>query len=372
MIVENEQRLVPVELRFRRLEPRAKVCGRVLTAAKPDQHVHRHMQFGVRRGAIPLLQRRSVWQVGLADQHTIAGIAIDQLAHALHHAVHLGQIIDIVRFDRGIAIGVGAAGLCFVAQLRILEQRRDGVQPEPRYAAIEPETQHPEHRLLDRRIAPVEIGLLLVEAMVIELLARRHPGPGRAAEDRYPIVRRHTAIVLIFLLKRRDARRVGGQAVVPDVPIRFRVRPRTRRLLEPLVLVRSVVEHHVEDQLDAALLRLGLQPIEIGHRAVLRIDRLVIGDIVTKIDLRRGEHRGQPDGSDAEFLQIIEVRSDSVQIADAVSIRIGETARIDLVDYRMLPPGVRRGRRSLRSDRGDGNREGGEQMTKVHDVVMPP
>jgi hypothetical protein len=48
-------------------------------------------------------------------------------------------------------------------------------------------------------------------------------------------------------------------------------------------VIAGVVGHEVHDDLDAALVCFAQQPLEVGHRAVLRIDRAVIGDVVTVV-----------------------------------------------------------------------------------------
>jgi hypothetical protein len=69
-------------------------------------------------------------------------------------------------------------------------------------------------------------------------------------------------------------------------------------------------------------LRLGHQPVEVGQRAVLRIDVLVVGDVVAEVHLRRGIDGRQPDRVHAQFLQVVQPLGDAVQIADAVAVRI--------------------------------------------------
>jgi hypothetical protein len=86
------------------------------------------------------------------------------------------------------------------------------------------------------------------------------------------------------------------------------------------------------------LFRLGHQPVKVLQRAVLRVDVLVVGDVVAEIHLRRGINGREPDGVDAQFLQVVEPRGNAVQVADAVSVRVLKTARVDLVDDGVLPP----------------------------------
>jgi hypothetical protein len=87
-----------------------------------------------------------------------------------------------------------------------------------------------------------------------------------------------------------------------------------------------------------ALVGLGDQVVEVLERAVLRVDVLVVGDVVAEVDLRRRIDGREPDGVDAESLQVVEPLGDAVQVADAVAVRILKTARVDLVDDCVLPP----------------------------------
>ena len=131
------------------------------------------------------------------------------------------------------------------------------------------------------------------------------------------------------------------------------------------MLVGGVVEHHVEQDADVALLRLGDEAVEVGEGAVLRVDALVVGDVVAEVDLRRGIHGRDPDGVDAEGLEVVEALGDAVEVADAVAVGVLEAAGIDLVDDRVLPPGGVGGRGggvdfggSRRRGLGEGRRRG--------------
>ena len=104
------------------------------------------------------------------------------------------------------------------------------------------------------------------------------------------------------------------------------------------MLVGGVVQHQVHDDANAVLLRVLLHLVEVGERAIDRIDVFVVGNVVAEIDLRRGIAGRDPDGVDAELLQVVELGGDAGQIADAVIVAVGKAARIDFVEDRMLPP----------------------------------
>ena len=104
------------------------------------------------------------------------------------------------------------------------------------------------------------------------------------------------------------------------------------------MLVGRVVHHEIEDDPDVAFSSAGDQVIEIRERAVHRIDGVVIGNVVAEIHLRRREARGNPNGVHAELFQIIQVRGDAIQVADAVVVAIGKTAGINFIENGVLPP----------------------------------
>ena len=99
-----------------------------------------------------------------------------------------------------------------------------------------------------------------------------------------------------------------------------------------------MVGHQVDNHADAAAMRLREQAIEGGEIAELRMDSAVVADVVAPVVERRRVDRVQPDRIDAERAQIVEMRGDAVEIADAVAVRIGKRARIDLIEDGALPP----------------------------------
>ncbi len=104
-------------------------------------------------------------------------------------------------------------------------------------------------------------------------------------------------------------------------------------------LLGGVVEHHVEQDADVVVARGGEQAVEVGEGAVLGVDGGVAGDVVAEVDLGRGVHGRDPDGVDAEGLEVGEALSDAVEVADAVVICVLKAARVDLVDDGVVIPG---------------------------------
>ena len=104
------------------------------------------------------------------------------------------------------------------------------------------------------------------------------------------------------------------------------------------MLIGGVVDDVVHDDADIALASFGDEVVEVGHGSVGGVDGGVVGDIVAVVDAGRGIHRSDPDGVDAEGLQIVEAGGDAFDVADAVAVGILKTARVDLVENRVTPP----------------------------------
>ena len=71
-----------------------------------------------------------------------------------------------------------------------------------------------------------------------------------------------------------------------------------------------------------------------------RVDGAVVGDVVAAVGHRRGVPGGEPDGVDAEVAQVGQAGADAGEVAGAVAVRVGEAARVDLVDGGAAPPVV--------------------------------
>src|SRR5690606_23227740 len=128
-------------------------------------------------------------------------------------------------------------------------------------------------------------------------------------------------------------------AVPEDVPVAGRgAGAGPQRLLEPDVLVGGVVGDDVDDHLQAEPVGLGDQRVEVVERAQARVDVARVGDVVAAVGELRGVERAQPEGVDTQRGEVGEARGDAGQVAQSVAVRVGEAARIHLVDDRLPPP----------------------------------
>ena len=96
------------------------------------------------------------------------------------------------------------------------------------------------------------------------------------------------------------------------------------RLLKPLVAGGSMVEHHIEHQLDPPVLCLADQLFQIFHRSKHRVYLPVICHIITVIVLRGHEERSNPQIVHSQRLQIIKLLRNAPDVSDPVSVGIFE------------------------------------------------
>ena len=163
-------------------------------------------------------------------------------------------------------------------------------------AAVEPEAQHVEHGRAHRGIAPVQVGLLRQEGVVVvlagalvpasrprppKLLSQLLGGPPSGAGSRQRYQSR-------FGLS-RDERLSRNHGCWSEVWLGTKSRMSFR----------------------PAPMRSRDQRVEIGQRAEERVDAAVIGDVVAEIGHRRGIDRREPDRVDAERHQIVEPARDA-------------------------------------------------------------
>ena len=104
------------------------------------------------------------------------------------------------------------------------------------------------------------------------------------------------------------------------------------------MLIRRVVQHHFDNDPYSTLVSGFEEFFEIVQGSIAGMDGVVIRDIVAVVAQRGRKEWHQPDGVDAEFLQVVELLIQSLEVTDAVSIAVVEGANVDLVDDRVLVP----------------------------------
>ncbi len=61
------------------------------------------------------------------------------------------------------------------------------------------------------------------------------------------------------------------------------------------------------------------QRVEVGERAIFVVDAEVVSNVVAVVVLWARVARVEPDGIDAERVQVIESRSDALDVADPIA-----------------------------------------------------
>ena len=110
------------------------------------------------------------------------------------------------------------------------------------------------------------------------------------------------------------------------------------------MLIRGVIDHELGDDPQIAAVRLADKVLEVVHPPVGRVDVLVVGNVVAVVAQRRGIERQQPQGGDAEVLQVVELAAQPLKVADAVVVGVEEGLDVQLIDDRVLVPQRVRGR----------------------------
>src|SRR6185312_16833766 len=93
--------------------------------------------------------------------------------------------------------------------------------------------------------------------------------------------------------------------IAPDVEVALRAaRRREAGALEPGVLIRGVIDHQLGDDLEAPLVGLAEEELEVLQRSVGGMYARVVGDVVAVVAPRRGVERQKPEGRHPKLPQV--------------------------------------------------------------------
>src|SRR5690348_15855208 len=106
------------------------------------------------------------------------------------------------------------------------------------------------------------------------------------------------------------------------------------------MLIRGVVDDEVDQNADAAAVRLTHELDEVVARAEPRIDSVVVADVVAVVAPRRRLEGRQPDRVDAQRIEVVETPRESLEVAASIAVRIEECLDVEAVDDRVLVPEV--------------------------------
>src|SRR6266849_6808573 len=240
--------------------------------------------------------------VGLGQENAPLVLGVDVTADLPQELVGLRQVL---------AVGPLA-----------LDEIGDRVAAEAVEALVQPEAHDVEQLAADLRIVEVEIRLVVEEAMPVVGLRHRIPGPVGVLG-----VHEDDAGVPVPLV-----------GVAPDVVIAVRRVGRAAGGLEPRVLVRRVVDHQIRDDPHAVAVGGLEEAVEVGHGAVVRMDRAIVGHVVAVVAQRRAEEGQEPETIHSQLLEMPELAGEPDEVADAVVVAVLEGADVELVEDGVLVP----------------------------------
>ena len=158
--------------------------------------------------------------------------------------------------------------------VRLLGNGVDDIQTEAAGALLHPPVHHIKQRLANLRIVPVQIRLLDGILVQIVLSAFFTPLPCAAAKHGLHLI--------------------GGcipVTVPPYIPVVLGILPTLFCLDKPRMLVRSMVQHHIHQNLQITLVGFLQQQLHLLQRAEHGIDILIIGNVIAVVILRGFQHR---------------------------------------------------------------------------------
>ncbi len=265
-----------------------------------EREMERHVTFvavpEVRHGILRPLVR-------LSEQHAVLVVFVHERPEAFQFVVGLWKVLAVRPFA--------------------LEEIGDGVEAQSVDAEIEPEPQHVGDGLSNERVVEVEVRLMGEEPVPVVRLGDRIPRPVRrlgVLEDDPDVVE-------------------AVRRVTPDVEVAFGATGfRTACPLEPGVLVRGVVDDEFGDNSHVASVRRIQELLEVIEGSVAGVNVVVLGDVVPVVAQRRRIERQEPDGVDAEATQVVESGRETLEVADAVVVGVGEGADMNFVDDGVFVP----------------------------------
>ena len=235
---------------------------------------------------------------------------LQHLAYAIHRLHHAPAACQPVRPVRRKAL-----------KIQILLDIDDGINPEAVQPLVQPPINHAVQLLQHPGIFPVQIRLLLGKHVEIIIIRSLHLFPG-AATKIAAVVARGLAIFSLAEIE-----------IIPVLPLRV-----LQGLLEPLMLVRAMIDDQVHHDIHIPLVSLRQKLIKLLHGTKNPVNLLVISNIIALVHKRRLVNRGNPDNIHPQLLQVVQLADNPPQITDAIPIGIQEALGVNLISHLAMPP----------------------------------
>lgn len=104
------------------------------------------------------------------------------------------------------------------------------------------------------------------------------------------------------------------------------------------MLIRRVVQHHLDNDADVSLVRGFEKDLEVIQRAIVRMNRPIVRDVIAVVAQRRRKERHQPNRIDAKLLQIIKLLRQAAEISVAITAAVVKSTDMRLVNDRVFVP----------------------------------
>src|ERR1700676_711418 len=104
------------------------------------------------------------------------------------------------------------------------------------------------------------------------------------------------------------------------------------------MLVGGMIGNKIKQDLQAQLMRMYHEPVEVVERPKYRRDGARVGDVVAEVGHRRRIDWRYPHGVHTKHSQVFQSRRDARKIADSVAVFVLKGSRINLIDHASLPP----------------------------------
>ncbi len=110
------------------------------------------------------------------------------------------------------------------------------------------------------------------------------------------------------------------------------------------MLIRRVRDDVIKEDANVTCVRRADEFAQIVFGAQVGIDRVIVRGIVAVITRRR-EDRREPERANTQVFEVVELRGDAFQIANAIAVRVVKTTRKNFVQDDVVEPRGRLDRR---------------------------
>ena len=103
-------------------------------------------------------------------------------------------------------------------------------------------------------------------------------------------------------------------------------------------MIGGMINDQLGDDPQSALMRGVEKRLKIFERSVVRVDVEIIGDVVAVVAQWRWIKGQEPDGGDAELLEIIEFLDQPPKIANPIAVAVMKCFDMQLINDRVFVP----------------------------------